>query len=107
MARAGLAAANYAREIANTGQRVLVLAGPGNNGGDALVLARHLKEWWFSVSVLFTGDRSRLPADSRAAFESWLSSGGGFIDTLPHAAECGLIVDGLFGIGLQRPLSGR
>src|SRR5262249_26884576 len=69
MERAGLAAAHSARKIAgDQGRGIIVVAGPGNNGGDAFVLARHLQSWWFKVSVVFTGDPARLPADAQAAY---------------------------------------
>src|SRR5688572_33438581 len=67
MERAGLAAAKVARELCQNGKRVIVVAGPGNNGGDALVVARHLKSSWFNVSVVFVGDAKKLPADAEAA----------------------------------------
>ncbi|HEY0337277.1 MAG TPA: NAD(P)H-hydrate dehydratase [Burkholderiales bacterium] len=107
MQRAGLAAAELARELAISGKRVLVIAGPGNNGGDALVLARHLKSWWFKVDVMFTGDAARLSPDAAAAYTDWQAADGPFLTALPAAHACGLIVDGLFGIGLERELTGR
>jgi hydroxyethylthiazole kinase-like uncharacterized protein yjeF len=107
MERAGLAAAALARELADTGKRVMVIAGPGNNGGDALVVARHLKSWWFNVDVLFTGDAAKLSRDTAAAYAAWQAAGGHFVADLPRADDCSLIVDGLFGIGLQRELTGR
>jgi hydroxyethylthiazole kinase-like uncharacterized protein yjeF len=107
MQRAGLAAAELARELAISGKRVLVIAGPGNNGGDALVVARHLKSWWFKVDVMFTGDAAKLSPDAAAAYRDWQAADGRFLTDLPSAHECGLIVDGLFGIGLQRELTGR
>lgn len=108
MARAGLAAAECARAMAaDRNGPVLVLAGPGNNGGDALVLARHLREWWFEVSVVFTGDPAKLPADGRAAFDAWRAAGGEVLDAIPARGGWRLAVDGLFGIGLQRDLDER
>jgi ADP-dependent NAD(P)H-hydrate dehydratase / NAD(P)H-hydrate epimerase len=110
MEGAGLAAAELARELmADNRKSVLVLAGPGNNGGDALVVARHLKQWWHRVHLVFTGERARLPVDAAAALDAWEAAGG---ETLADLAgvpleRCGLIVDGLFGIGLERSLSGR
>jgi hydroxyethylthiazole kinase-like uncharacterized protein yjeF len=108
MERAGRAAAEIAREVSGgTGKPVLVLAGPGNNGGDAFVVARHLKQWYFNVSVAFAGDAARLSADASAALRAWRAAGGSVADALPKAQDWGLVVDGLFGIGLERAVSGR
>lgn len=108
MERAGLAAAELAREIAShSGKPILVLAGPGNNGGDAFVIARHLRQWWFKTEVVFAGDEKKLPADAAAALRAWRDAGGGTADTIPPRQDWSLIVDGLFGSGLQRDITGR
>ena len=107
MERAGLAAAEIARKITASGGRVLVVAGPGNNGGDAFVVARHLKSWWFKVDVVFTGDATKLSADARAAYAAWRDGGGGTVERIPATQRWDLAIDGLFGIGLQRDLTGR
>jgi hydroxyethylthiazole kinase-like uncharacterized protein yjeF len=106
MERAGLAAAECARRMLGAGDRVLVLAGPGNNGGDAFVVARHLAGWWHTVDVVFTGDVARLPPDAAQAFEALRQTGITPVATLRDPITHDLIVDGLFGIGLQRDLTG-
>ncbi len=107
MEAAGLAAAELARELlGESGTSVLVLAGPGNNGGDALVLARHLKQWWFKVDVVFTGDAKKLPRDAARALHLWQKAGGILHNKIP-AGKWDLAVDGLFGIGLKRRPEGR
>ena len=106
MERAGLAAAELARKITASGGRVLVIAGPGNNGGDAFVVARHLKSWWFKVDMVFAGDAAKLPADAKAAYAAWHDSGGATLDRIPTGQQWDLVIDGLFGIGLQRDLNG-
>jgi len=103
MERAGHAAAEVARAMA--GERsgaILVLAGPGNNGGDAFVVARWLREWFFDVTVVFCADAARLPADAAAALTAFRNAGGTTMDAIPSAWHGVLIVDGLFGIGLAR-----
>ncbi len=108
MERAGLAAAQLARAIAgDRGRGVLVAAGPGNNGGDAFVVARHLEAWWFNVDVVFAGEESKLPPDARAALQAWRASGGTTLADIPSHRAFDLAVDGLFGIGLKRDLAGR
>lgn len=106
MERAGLAAAEVARALLGERSRVLVLAGPGNNGGDAFVVARHLRSWWLDVEVLFAGTAGKLPPDAAAAFDAWIAAGGTVRTDWPGGAAPDLVIDGLFGIGLQRPLDG-
>ena len=108
MERAGRAAAELARDLAEgNGKRIVVLAGPGNNGGDAFVVARHLKRWWFDVMLMFTGDAHKLSSDAAAALAAWRDTGGELAADVPGKPDCALVIDGLFGIGLQRPLEGR
>ena len=84
MERAGAAAAELAVSLlSDKGKDVLILVGPGNNGGDAKVVARILKEKFFRVSV------------------------AGKTDDIPKETRWNLIVDGLFGIGLGRPIEGE
>jgi len=85
MERAGLAAAELAAELASErGKDILVLAGPGNNGGDARIAARILEERFFRVTTLGVADAAKLPDGKRWA----------------------LVIDGLFGIGLAREIRG-
>lgn len=106
MELAGLAAAEIARDLVpDKGSRVLILAGPGNNGGDAFVVARQLLAGWQSVDVVFLGDAEQLPVDAKSAYQAWIDGGGRCYRALPAHTTWGLVIDGLFGIGLQRPLT--
>lgn len=108
MERAGLAAAEIARDVSDEkGKPVLVLAGPGNNGGDAFVVARHLRQWYFSVTVVFAGGEKKLSADAAAALKAWRDAGGATVGEIPAERNWGLVVDGVFGIGLEREVTGR
>jgi hydroxyethylthiazole kinase-like uncharacterized protein yjeF len=83
MERAGAAAADIAATLASDkGKDVLVLAGPGNNGGDARIVAERLEERFFRVSTVTRA--------AEIADKSW-----------------GLVIDGLFGIGLARDITGE
>lgn len=103
MARAGRAAADFLAARLPAGGNVLVLAGPGNNGGDALVAATWLQRQGRAVEVVLPGDPARLPPDARLAYAIWREAGGRERSDLPAAAPA-MVVDGLFGIGLNRPL---
>jgi hydroxyethylthiazole kinase-like uncharacterized protein yjeF len=107
MERAGEAAAEWAAELAGArGRPVLLLAGPGNNGGDAFVVARLLRERFFDVRVVFPADAGRLPEDATAAHARFVAAGGTTLASIPDVCAWGLVVDGLFGIGLARAPEG-
>ena len=108
MAKAGQALATLAGELAaETSDPILIVAGPGNNGGDALVAARLLKQKWHQVVVVLAGDPAKMPEDAAHAYQAWLADGGTCLDEIPPSPQFSLAIDGLFGIGLQRPLEGR
>lgn len=111
MEQAGHAAAQIARKrfLLNGARHVLVLAGPGNNGGDAFVAARYLKHWGYIITVVFCADPDRLPQDASKARQAWLDSQGEIEQDIPDNRHWNLVIDGLFGIGLdpERPLEGR
>ena len=103
MERAGAAAAELAARLAGeTGKEVLVLAGPGNNGGDAYEVATNLKAKFFRVTVVSPAEPAAMPADAARAAAKWRAAGGEVLATVPGEHRWGLIVDGLFGIGVAR-----
>jgi len=84
--------------------RVVVVAGPGNNGGDGFVAARHLAERGHNVRLCFVGDRSKLKGDAAQAAGRW---SGPVEDATPESlANCDALVDALFGAGLDRDVAG-
>jgi hydroxyethylthiazole kinase-like uncharacterized protein yjeF len=84
---------------------VAVLCGPGNNGGDGFVAARHLMERGYHVRLGFDGDPAKLPAYAAAMAAQFK----GTIKPLSSdlLASASVIVDALFGAGLARPIEGR
>ncbi|MCE7914487.1 MAG: NAD(P)H-hydrate dehydratase [Nitrosomonas sp. PRO4] len=114
MEKAGLAAAQIIRDqlLRKSKCCILVLAGPGNNGGDGFVVARYLKEWGNTIAVVFSGDPKCAPSDAKQAIQSWLDIGGEISSYIPNGDKnWDMIVDGLFGIGLDqsqnRPITGK
>jgi hydroxyethylthiazole kinase-like uncharacterized protein yjeF len=84
---------------------IVVVAGPGNNGGDGLVAARILAERGFRVKVALLGDRAALKGDAAGAAARWT---GPVEAAEPRSVQgAALIVDALFGAGLNRPVEGR
>ena len=86
-------------------ESVAILCGPGNNGGDGFVAARHLKERGYKVSLAFDGDEARLPADAAAMAARYSGARGPLDPGLLTDAD--VVVDALFGAGLARPVEGK
>lgn len=83
---------------------VVVLCGPGNNGGDGFVIAARLFERGWPVRVALLGTREALTGDARAAAEAWR---GPVLPLSPAVLPgAGLVVDAVFGAGLARPVTG-
>jgi ADP-dependent NAD(P)H-hydrate dehydratase / NAD(P)H-hydrate epimerase len=83
---------------------VVVLAGPGNNGGDGFVAARHLGQAGWPVRVALAGRRESLKGDAAVMAERWTG------EVTPAGPEVlqghDLVIDALFGAGLSRPVAG-
>ncbi len=108
MQRAGRAAAEAARALAaDTGAPILVVAGPGNNGGDAWVAAAQLRESFHRVTVLDVAGTPPKAPEAREARERFLGAGGQCVRAWPAGPAPALVVDGLLGIGLARDLDGE
>ncbi|MEJ2626458.1 MAG: NAD(P)H-hydrate dehydratase [Pseudolabrys sp.] len=102
MERAGWAVADAAARL--PGRRIVVVAGPGNNGGDGFVAARLLTERGYTVRLCLVGDKGRLKGDAAVAAGRWT---GPVEPASPEALiSCDVIVDALFGAGLDRPVEG-
>ena len=105
MEAAGRAVADAVSDMAPDARRVAVFCGPGNNGGDGFVVARHLSERGYAVALGFDGDPSRLPADAAAMAALWTRGIAPLDAALLDGAD--IVVDALFGAGLARPIGGK
>lgn len=85
-------------------QPIIILCGPGNNGGDGFVAAQFLKEWGYLVSLRCSVGIDTLTGDAGTAAEEWDGSVDAF-DT-KNFGDSAAIVDCLFGVGLNKPIEG-
>jgi NAD(P)H-hydrate epimerase len=84
---------------------VTVLCGPGNNGGDGFVAARHLRDAGWPVQLALLGSRDRLGGEAAHAAGLWK---GPFAPFSTESLEgAGVVIDAMFGAGLSRPLDGQ
>ena len=113
MENAGLAVAEGARKVLGTiaGSKVLVLVGPGNNGGDGLVAARHLQRWGASVTGYLSMPRPDDEPKLRLARDAGVVTISAADDSKLNAldgelAHSRLVIDAVLGTGRSRPLEG-
>jgi NAD(P)H-hydrate epimerase len=109
MEEAGLAVAQEAWMLLGTleGRRILVLAGPGNNGGDGIVAARHLLDWGAEVMIALPAGRRDMSlveelGDAVRVIRGEDDPGFEYLAAAIDSAD--LVVDALLGIGQARPL---
>lgn len=101
MLHAGRHVAQAAIELADEGP-ILVIAGPGNNGGDGLIAATELVALGRTVHVMLLGERDALKGDAALAAREWK---GPLLPFLTQSIGApALIIDALFGSGLNRPV---
>lgn len=107
MERAGSAALDLLRERFPRARRIAIACGPGNNGGDGLVLARLATEAGLHATVLSPGDLRKNKGEAAAAYAAWCKTGGNAQTfTAEQLEDADVLVDALFGIGLERSLEG-
>lgn len=111
MQRAGLAAANLASQLLPKAEPVLIFAGPGDNGGDAFELATHMSQRGYPVHIHSLGEEKQYSIDAAQSLQSaknstitWIAQQRELEQALQSTS---LIVDGLFGIGLNRAINGH
>lgn len=104
MENAGRAIAQAVVARQGPGSSVAVLAGPGNNGGDGFVAARLLAERGYAVRVLLVGALDQLKGDAAAAAKAWNREVA--VANPQGLSSADIIVDALFGAGLDRPVTG-
>ncbi|MDH0868314.1 NAD(P)H-hydrate dehydratase [Mitsuaria sp. GD03876] len=105
--RAGLAVARLALALKPCGQSAIVVAGPGNNGGDGLVAARHLAALGWQVHVALVGSTPKAGSDAAHALSAAQQAGIAprvGLDALPRSAD--LVIDALLGLGASRAPEG-
>ncbi len=108
MENAGLAVAQHTKNWMGSvlGRRFLVLAGPGNNGGDGLVVARHLRDWGAKVTIFSPSPRAESDANLQLCHHREIDvlKSGASLDSLLPLTE--VVIDAFFGTGSSRPLDG-
>jgi hydroxyethylthiazole kinase-like uncharacterized protein yjeF len=91
-------------ELRWSARPVVVLCGPGNNGGDGFVAARHLSEAGWPVRVALLGSRDHLTGAASHHAKLWRGAVEPLVPAVLDGAE--LVVDAIFGAGLSRALEG-
>jgi NAD(P)H-hydrate epimerase len=107
MHRAGAAALASVRNAWPGARRLAVLCGAGNNGGDGYVLASLARQAGLEVRLAALADPARLAGDAARAQAGFAAAGGVAAASVEAALDrADLVVDGLLGIGLERPVTG-
>ena len=107
MTRAGEAAMRTLQQYWRGSRRIVLVCGGGNNAGDAYVLARLLHNNAYEVSVIQVGETAKLSQEALTCFEAMREAGVEPDSRLSGLLDAELIVDALFGVGLDREVGGK
>ncbi|WP_334177071.1 NAD(P)H-hydrate dehydratase [Pseudoxanthobacter sp.] len=106
MERAGQAVADAVSARHSYASRIVVVAGPGNNGGDGFVAARILAARGYRVRVMLVGDIAALRGDAAWAAAGWQKRQTTEPLDAAAVADADVVIDALFGAGLARAVEG-
>ncbi|NMA92981.1 MAG: NAD(P)H-hydrate epimerase, partial [Firmicutes bacterium] len=115
MENAGLRVTEAVAAINTQRQKVVIVAGPGNNGGDGVVAARLLSQAGFTVSLWSTSRPGQNPGDADNNLKFLSNSGVDWLHILETGElpafradlkKAGLVIDALLGTGVSRPVEG-
>ena len=108
MERAATACVDWIARHFDSRRKVVVFAGPGNNGGDGLAIARILKWMRYDVTIYMLTGSDRLSPDALANYQRLSDCHPEVLNEkkLPELHPSTLVIDALFGVGLSRPLDG-
>lgn len=103
--RAGHCAARFVHAHCEPCKDILLLVGPGNNGADALMTGTHLLQAGKRVSAIMPVAPASSAHEALQVLGQWRALGQTTLTELPLGTHPDLVIDGLFGIGLNRPLT--
>lgn len=108
MKRAAMFAYQTLKHLAPKAKQLLIVAGTGNNGGDGLMLAQYARIEGFEVEIVLLGDASQLRGDALSVWQECQA-----LELITTAltetalTKADIIVDAVFGIGLNKPVTGK
>ena len=106
MDRAGFVCANWIDDQCDAASTIVILCGPGNNGGDGYTAALHLKGRGHHVICVAVGGKTPKTTDAKRAYDNWLAKGGEVIEDPYMAPKADVVVDAMLGVGITKPVSG-
>lgn len=105
MERAGRAVARAVQSLVQTGGRILVVCGPGNNGGDGFIAGQTLSDRGYQVELVLAGILENLRGDALSAALAW--QGPILAPEQANISDADLVIDAIFGSGLTRDIGGE
>jgi len=106
MERAACKVTDVMKRLIQKSDRILVVCGPGNNGGDGIAAGRILYLQGYHVAILFIGEEAKATEQTRAQLDI-IRNLGITLENNNKLHEYNIIIDAIFGVGLCRPITGE